>query len=249
MLLCTHVLSSAITAHEEHKRNHFISSHTRLLSLFNRMGHCIFIRGNYDCPDLIHNLLVSIRRFTKSITSTRQSHSSRRKKLASNDYTPHSSILSASKIFYGKSKKIRFSRHTRSEGRKRRGEIQINMSVNILNAGHMWSAPFIVPPSYSVTVDIESSKPIDIYFVKDAQALELFKAGDRAFPKITNQTNYYSKINLAQLWPKQSSPTLTGLAVLIPQLYSSVIPGATWFLVIGNTHPENIAIFYRVYNS
>ena len=121
------------------------------------------------------------------------------------------------------------------------------MAVAILEKNHSWYFPFVVPPNNTVIVDVEAGGLVDILFLKDNAELEAFKAGRRDFSKITAQTAYYSKVNLAKLW----GPQPTVFSLMYPTMYSpSILPGATWYLVIANhSITVDIPIFCRVYNS
>ena len=123
------------------------------------------------------------------------------------------------------------------------------MSVTILRNNNSWYSPYKVPPNNTVIVDIEAEDFVDIYFLKDSNALESFKQGQRNFPVVRNQKNYYGKINLAKTWNQPPQPFL---GTLYPTMYPmhSALVGTTWYLIIANkSATNNIAIFCRVYNS
>lgn len=118
------------------------------------------------------------------------------------------------------------------------------MAVAILEANHSQLCPFMVPVNNTVIVDIEASGLVDIYFLKNKDELQSFKNGKRDFStKFTGRLNYNATINLAKLW----NPNLLGN---LSPIYSIILPGAEWYLIIANQSLSNpIAISWRVYNS
>lgn len=138
------------------------------------------------------------------------------------------------------------------------------MSVATLKENYYWHAPFIVPRTWKVTVDMEAGGPVDMYILLNDYELSAFKQGARPIHRSAQGIQIFNnKVNLAALQPsvvppqppQTTSPTLasTALASLLsspPIISGPPLPGSTWYLIIAN-RPGNkdIPIFYRVYNA
>lgn len=131
------------------------------------------------------------------------------------------------------------------------------MSVAILKANYYSFAPFTVPQSKTVIIDMEAGGVVDMYVFLDERELSDFKNGQRPYQRAAvGITNFYNKINLSTLTPINAASALVPTPASAQTFLSLLTirppyPGSTWYLVIVNQPQNNkdIPIFYRVYNA